>query len=385
MVEGVVRPSPPRRRVLRPGKLPPRLLERLLVLRGAPDRRVLVGPRCGEDAAVVALGRLRLVLKSDPVTFTGTGIGWYAVQVNANDLAVTGARPCWFQPTILVPPGTPAARVTAIGRDIDRACRALGIAVTGGHTEVTDAVTRPIVAGDMQGLLVGSRIVGSSGARPGDLVLMTKAAGVEGTAILATERRHDLARRVPAAVLRRARAFLRRPGISVVGEALAGARLGVSAMHDPTEGGVRAALHEMAYASGRRFAIDLDRVPVRPETARLCAHFGIDPLGLIGSGALLATVAPARAPRLLRAWRRHGVDAVVIGRVERGRGVRAWRGGRPVPLPWIAQDEIVAALLRRSPAPGIPAISRRRPEKPAGGPPPPLPGARRGTRVAPRA
>jgi len=334
-------PSP---RALQPGKLPPRLLVRLLQLRGAPDRRVLVGPRCGEDAAVVALGRLRLVLKSDPVTFTATEVGWYVVQVNANDVAVMGARPCWFQPTILLPPGTPFARVSAIGREIDAACRGLGIAVTGGHTEVTDAVTRPIVAGDMQGLLVGSRIVSSAGARVGDLVLMTKAAGLEGTAILAAERGYELERRVPDSVLRAARGFRRRPGISVVGEALVGARLGASAMHDPTEGGVRAALHEIAYAAAHRLAIDLDRVPVLPETEQLCRHFGIDPLGLIGSGALLATIAPARAPRLLQAWSRQGVHGVVIGRVDRGRGVRAYRRGRRVRFPWIAQDEIVKAL-----------------------------------------
>jgi len=317
---------------------------RLLRLRGAPDRRVLIGPRCGEDAAVVALGRLRLVLKSDPVTFTATEIGWYVVQVNANDVAVMGARPCWFQPTILLPPGTPSTRVGAIVREIDAACRGLGIAVTGGHTEVTDAVTRPIIAGDMQGLLVGPRIIGSAGARTGDLVLMTKAAGLEGTAILAAERARALARRVPDSVLRTARGFRRRPGISVVREALIATRLGTSAMHDPTEGGVRAALHEIAYASAHRLTIELDRVPVLPETEQLCRHFGIDPLGLIGSGALLATITPARAPRLLRAWKRQGVAAAVIGRVERGRGVRAFRRGRAARFPWIAQDEIVKAL-----------------------------------------
>jgi hydrogenase maturation factor len=307
-----------------------------------------VGPRCGEDAAVVALGRLRLVLKSDPVTFTATEIGWYVVQVNANDVAVMGARPAWFQPTILLPPGTAPARVGALVREIDVACRGLGIAVTGGHTEVTDAVTRPIVAGDMQGLLVGARVMSSAGARAGDLVLMTKAAGLEGTAILAAERRDALARHVPDAVLRTARGFRRRPGISVVREALIAARLGTSAMHDPTEGGVRAALHEIAYASAHRLAIDLDRVPVLPETERLCRPFGIDPLGLIGSGALLAMITPARAPRLLRAWKRHGIAAAVIGRVERGRGVRAVRGGRVVRFPWIAQDEIVKALAASS-------------------------------------
>lgn len=129
-----------------PGKIPPPVLARLLQWRGAADRRVIVGPRCGVDAAVVALGRRRLVLKTDPVTFTTQRIGWYVVQVNANDIAVMGGRPTWFQPTILLPPDTRVTAVMAIARDIHDACRHLGIAVTGGHTEVTDAVTRPVIA-----------------------------------------------------------------------------------------------------------------------------------------------------------------------------------------------------------------------------------------------
>jgi len=320
------------------------MLERLLRWRGAADRRVVVGPRCGVDAAVVRVGPQRLVLKSDPVTFTTTHLGWYAVQVNANDVAVMGARPAWFQPTILLPPRTRASQVEAIVRDIHRACRALAIAVTGGHTEVTDAVTRAIVAGDMHGVLIGLRPITAAGARPGDQVLLTKAAGVEGTAILAQERGRDLRRAVPAALLARAQGFRLHPGISVVAEALAATRHGASALHDPTEGGIRAALHELAHASRVRLRIDLDCIPIRPETDRLGRHFGIDPLGLIGSGALLVTIASAQARPLVAAWRRMGIPGTAIGRVEAGRGVVALRGERPVRFPWVAQDEIIKAL-----------------------------------------
>ena len=329
------------------GKLPPRLLERLLRWRGAPDRRVLVGPRCGVDAAVIALGRHRLILKSDPVTFTAEQIGWYAVQVNANDVAVMGGRPAWFQPTILVPPGTRPRVVMTIARQIDRACRLLGVAVTGGHTEVTDAVTRPVVAGDMQGLLIARRIITAGGAVPGDRLLLTKAAGIEGTAILAHERAAQLARAIPAALLRSAQRLRQRPGISVVPEAVIAARHAASAMHDPTEGGLRAGLHEIAFASRVRIDVDLDRISVLPPTAAICRRYAIDPLGLIGSGALLVTVPAARVPGLLAAWVRAGVAGRVIGTVEAGRGVRAFRQGRRVPFPWIVRDEIITALRRR--------------------------------------
>lgn len=328
------------------GKLPPRLLERLLCWRGAPDRRVLVGPGCGVDAAVVAVGRHRLVLKSDPVTFTARRIGWYVVQVNANDIAVIGGQPAWFQPTILVPPGTPASVIMAIARDIDAACRALGVAVTGGHTEVTDAVTRPVVAGYMQGPLRASRIITAAGARPGDVLLLTKAAGIEGTAVLVQERAGELGRVLPPGLLRAAQRLRYRPGISVVPEALVAARHDASAMHDPTEGGIRAGLHEIAFASGVRIDVDLERIPVLPPTARICHHYRIDPLGLIGSGALLVTAPAARVSRVLRAWARRGIAGRVIGSVAAGQGVRAVRHGRRVLFPWRVRDEIIPALAR---------------------------------------
>ena len=326
------------------GKLPPQLLERLLRWRGAWDRRVLVGPGGGIDAAVVAVGTHRLVLKSDPVTFTRRGVGWFAVQVNANDVAVMGGQPAWFQPTILVPPGTRASTVLAIARDVDRACRALGVAVTGGHTEVTDAVTRPVVAGDMQGPLAASRIITAGGARPGDRLLLTKGAGIEGTAILAHERAHELARVLPGALLHAAQGLRQRPGISVVPDAVTAARHGASAMHDPTEGGVRAALHELAFASRVQLDVDLDRIHVSRATAEICRHYRIDPLGLIGSGALLVAISASRVSRLLSAWARRGIEASEIGSVARGRGVRATRQGRRVTFPWVSRDEIITAL-----------------------------------------
>jgi hydrogenase maturation factor len=331
---------------------------------------VIVGPRCGVDAAVVALGRHRLVLKSDPVTFTTGRIGWYVVQVNANDIAVMGGRPAWFQPTILLPPATRTSVVMAIARDIHDGCRRLGIAVTGGHTEVTDAVTRPVIAGDMHGLLVAGRVITAGGARPGDRVLLTKAAGIEGTAILAHERARELERVLPPRLIGAARRLRQQPGISVVPEAVIAARHGATAMHDPTEGGIRAALHEMAFASGMRFDVDLDRIPVLPPTVEICRRYGIDPLGLIGSGALLVTVRAHGTRSLLHAWARRGIVGQLIGSVARGRGVRAFRLGHRVAFPWLVRDEIITALdahdLERAPItprrranPGEPPTRRR--------------------------
>ena len=239
--------------------------------------------------------------------------------------------------------------VLTIAREIDRTCRALDVAVTGGHTEVTDAVTRPIVAGDMQGLLVTSRVITAGGARPGDRLLITKAAGIEGTAILAHERARELGRALPGALVRSAQRLTQHPGISVVPDAVIAARHGASAMHDPTEGGIRAGLHEIAFASRVRLDVDLERIPVLPQTAAICCHYGIDPLGLIGSGALLVAIPAPRVTPLLRAWARRGIAGSAIGCVRAGRGTRAMRQGHRVPFPWLARDEILDALHRGPP------------------------------------
>jgi hydrogenase maturation factor len=325
---------------LLPGKLPVALLQQLLRFRGATDRRVVLGPAFGQDAAVIDLGSQYLILKSDPVTFTVEEIGWYAVHVNANDVAVMGARPAWFQPTIIVPDHTAPGTVRQIVRDIDRSARQLDIAVTGGHTEVSTAVNQPIVAGDMQGVVRRDALVTSAGARIGDIIIMTKCAGIEGTSIIA-RRFARVARTVLGTrAQREAARFHHRPGLSVVREALLAARAGATAMHDPTEGGVAAALFELATASGRRLVVDLDRIAVHSHTLRLCGYLGLRPLGLIGSGALLVTISGQKADSLLHAFNRRRIPAAVIGTVGPGRGVEARRAGKRVRFEWSQRDEL---------------------------------------------
>jgi hydrogenase expression/formation protein HypE len=329
---------------LLPGKLPIRLLRQLIRYSGIRDPAVLIGPRFGEDAAVIDLGDRYLVLKSDPVTFTAKEVGWYAVHVNANDIAVMGAQPRWFQTTLIAPLDTTSETVRVIFRDVHRAARQLGISVTGGHTEISSAVSQPIVAGDMQGTVSPRRLVTSAGAHAGDAVVFTKSAGIEGTSILARERPQVARRLLGRRGANRAARFHHQPGISVVREALLAATCGATAMHDPTEGGVAAGLFELATASTCRLDIDLDCIPIHLLTDRLCRHFGLRPLGLIGSGSLLATVRGHRVSRLLARLRAAGVPASVIGVVSRGRGVRARAGGKRVPFIWSERDELTRIL-----------------------------------------
>jgi hydrogenase maturation factor len=326
------------------GKLRAQLLQAIFDKHPLRDPRVVVGPRVGEDAAVLDVGDRYLVATADPITFATDDVGWYALQVNANDVAVRGARPRWFLATILLPAErADEDAAVALFDQLTAACDELDVALVGGHTEITTGVDRPIVAGTMLGEVQKDRLVTTSGARPGDAVIMTKGVPLEGAAIIAREREADLlARGVRPSVIARAKAFLRSPGLSVVPEVEVVCELTrPHAMHDPTEGGVATALRELADAAGVGLRIDRDRIVVLPEGAELCAAFGLDPLGTIASGALLVTLAPADAAAVVHALAREGIDAHYIGRVvPREKGVMLVDGRETRPLPLFAQDEI---------------------------------------------
>ncbi len=304
------------------GKIPHDLLAELLAGLPTADPRVVLGPQVGEDAAVIALPDRYLVAKTDPITFATDEIGWYAVQVCANDIATTGAAPLWFLATLLLPGGSATADLArAIFGQMGAACRDLGVAVVGGHTEVTYGLDRPIVVGCMLGEVAPERLVRTGGAQPGDAILLTKGAPVEAAAIIAREKRDQLAGHFPEDLLDRAAAFLHAPGVSVVRDAAVAMSVGgVTAMHDPTEGGVVTALWEMAEASRCGIEVSLygDAQPWLPEAAALCRFFGLDPACAIASGALLLTVTPACLPAMLDAYARAGIPVYPLGRMIAG-------------------------------------------------------------------
>ncbi len=330
---------------LRTGKLPPELLKKLLKNTGARDPRVVLGPRIGEDAAIVRLGGQLLVLKTDPVTYASDMIGWYAVNVNANDIATRGAKPAWFQAVVLLPPGSEERLAEDIFKQISNAAKELDIAVTGGHTEVTPGISSPIVVGDMHGVLDRGKPVLTSGARVGDSIVLTKGAGIEGTAAIARERRKELVKAFGRAFADRAANFLFEPGLSVLPEARLAVKHGVRAMHDPTEGGVSMGIYELGAASGKSVELDVDRVVVLPETERICARYKLDPLGLLGSGALIATFRPADADSYVRDAKKQAIDAAVVGRVVPGKDrSKAIVGGKVTPLSFSERDEVLRVL-----------------------------------------
>ncbi|HEV8673317.1 MAG TPA: AIR synthase family protein [Methylomirabilota bacterium] len=306
------------------------------------DERVVLGPRVGEDAAILDLGDRYLVATTDPITFVTDDLGWYALVVNANDIAVRGAVPRWFLVTCLLPEGhTTEGSVENLFGQLGAACRELGVSLVGGHTEVTHGLDRPLLIGTMLGEVAKDRLVTTGGARPGDALLLTKGVPVEGTSIIARVRAAELrARGYDEVWLERARGYLAKR--SVVPEALLAVELApIHAMHDPTEGGLATALWELADAAGVGLTVETGRIPILPEGRRLCAEFGLDPLGTIASGALLITLAPADAGVVMHACAREGIDCAFIGRVvAREAGVTLTKGRERRELPRFPQDEI---------------------------------------------
>jgi hydrogenase maturation factor len=325
--------------VIPAGKLPAELLARLLAA-GPLPADVRLGPALGEDACVLAVPGGVLVAATDPITLTSSDVGRGAVIVNANDVAVCGVRPRWFLAVVLLSLGTTEAAVEELFATMRDALDEVGACLVGGHTEVTSAVSQPVVVGQMLGLGEDGRHVTTGGAAPGDIVVQVGAVPVEGAAVLAAasaERTVALAPEVVAA----ARRALRDPGISVVDAALAAAALGATSLHDPTEGGLAAGLHEVALAAGVGIRIAPERVRWFEPGVAVCRAFGADPWATLASGALLATFPPAALADALAGLAALGRPVAEIGVVEAGAGLHDTTGD---PIPWPQRDEVARVL-----------------------------------------
>ena len=298
-----------------PGKVPTEILEKIVFRNlGAKRDDVVLSPSLGEDAAIVKAGNKVLAVSSDPITGAEKWLGWLAVHVSANDVATRGVQPCWFNSIILLPKNSTTETIEKICTQMDKAARQLNIAIIGGHCEVTPGIDHPIVAGCAIGVAEDGKYVSSGGAKIGDRIILTKGAGIEGTAILASDRRQELLKVFDESFVDNAENFFKK--ISVVKEAITAFNTGgVSAMHDPTEGGVAGGLHELADAANVGFQVYENRILVPEETRKICEHFSVDPLQLISSGSLLVVADEEWADEIIGSLSRNGVEASVIGEV----------------------------------------------------------------------
>jgi hydrogenase maturation factor len=302
---------------LRVGKLKPELLEKYVLNRiGFRDHRVIVGGKIGEDAAIIDLGNERvLVVHTDPITGSVDLLGILGIMVPSNDIAVRGVKPSWASITIFLTPDTEESEIDRITKQLHDTAKELEIMIIGGHTEYTDAVKRPVVVSTMIGVGDKRKIISTSNAQVGDLIILTKTIGIEATAIIAREFREFLEKRgISKDIIEKASRYYEK--ISVMKEALLLASHGyVNAMHDPTEGGVLAGLAELAYASNKSIIVYRDSLPLSEETKILLSVFHLDPLRVLSSGSLLAAVKKRYAHEALDLLRQEGVEATIIGEV----------------------------------------------------------------------
>ena len=322
------------------GKLPHDEMARFFNLLLRTDERVFLGPGIGLDCAVIDFGDTYLVAKSDPITFTADEIGTYVVQINANDIATTGAQPRWFLATLLLPPGMDKHAIQSIFNQLQSACSALNTQLVGGHTEITKGLDRPIICGTMLGEVRKENLITPQGASAGDVVLLSKGIPLEAASILARDFEHLLSG-IDQETIRRARNYLHDPGISIVAEAMIAANTGgVTAMHDPTEGGLAGALWELAEAAQVGILVEEAAIPVLDAAGEICSVLGIPPMEAISSGALLLTVRSSMAEEIIGKINAANILIAEIGVVTADKSVVLQTGDGPQEIKRPARDAL---------------------------------------------
>ncbi len=299
------------------GKVPNKVLQEIVFRNlGAKRDDVVLNPSIGEDAAIVKAGNELVAVSSDPITGAEEWLGWLAVHVSANDVATRGVQPRWFNSIILLPKNSTNELVEKICTQMNKAANQLNIAIIGGHCEVTPGIEHPIVTGCAIGIVEEGKYVTCGGARIGDQIILTKGTGIEGTAILASDRRTELLKDFDENFLNQAENFFEQ--ISVVKDALTAFKMGgISAMHDPTEGGVAGGLHELADAANIGFKVYEEKILVPEETHKICAHFNLDPLQLISSGSLLIVAKEEKTDKIINSLSKNNVKSSIIGEVTK--------------------------------------------------------------------
>lgn len=322
---------------MKTGKVPVEILEKEVFARLKVERpEVLVKPKIGEDCSVLDFGEYVCVLSTDPITGAITDVGRLAVHVSCNDIASNGVEPLGILLTILAPEGTSAEELGQIMEQVNCEAAKINVAVLGGHTEITSAVQKVIISATAIGRARKGNYVTSSGARPGNDLVVTKAVGLEGTAILAADFAHRLQGKVEESVLSKARQYVEE--ISVVPEGILAAKNGATAMHDITEGGLLGAVYEMAQSSGVGVRVEEGLIPLKEETKAICTALGVNPYLLISSGALL--IAAEDGARLVKVLQEAEISAAVIGKVTEKEKIFVTADGIEIPIVPPKRDEL---------------------------------------------
>jgi hydrogenase maturation factor len=331
------------KKTLNQGKLPAVFLSSLLDKLSRKDKNVIIPPGIGLDAAGLKIGKNLLAVTMDPITLSSTKIATYSVAVNINDIACLGCKPRWYTATLLLPKNTDRAFVENIFQELADELKRYKITAIGGHIEVTDTVNTPILVGQIIGESFNNKLLDARNAKSGDQILLCQPIAIEGTALISSEKTKLLAPYFSKNEIKKMQGLLENPGICILPLVKKIIKIpGIVAFHDPTEGGVATALHELADAADCGLQIDYSAINILPCTQKLAKIFNIDPLGLLASGSLLVVCKDKAVGNTLK---KLGATANVIGQFISNRKERIlFKGKRKRRLPRFDRDEITLIL-----------------------------------------
>ena len=326
--------------MLKVGKLDNKLLSEAVINKIKCKRpEVLVHAGVGEDCATIDFGQYECVMSTDPITASVRDIGRLCIHISANDIASNGIEPIGILLAVMLPEGTTEADITHIMEQAAEAAAECNIEIIGGHTEITKAVNRPVIVSTAIGRGIAKQSASATKIKPGDAIIMTKTAGIEGTGIIARDYENELAGILNREEMEHAKSLL--SAVSVVKEGIIAGGIGTHGMHDITEGGVLGAIWEMCSIAGAGAHIDAQKIPKDPVSEKICAHFGIDILRLISSGCMLIIAAPDKKDEIIRELCTQGVPATEIGKIlPKGEELCIFKAGKATKIDPPAADEL---------------------------------------------
>lgn len=335
------------KKVLPVGKLDSEVLKKIVFDKITYKRNeVITRPGIGEDCAVVDFDKYECVLSTDPITAAASDIGRLAIHISCNDIASNGVEPLGILLAVMLPQGTTQEDIEHIMADAGRAAELAGVEIIGGHTEITPAVNTPVIVSTALGRAVRGSSANALDMKPGDLIYITKTAGIEGSGIIACDFTDELKSILTVGEIDEAKSLL--DYVSVIPEGIIGGEVGTSGMHDITEGGIFGAVWEMCTVSGNGANIYPERVPVLPVTEKICMYYNIDCFRLISSGCMLMSVPAEKVSEMEKRMDKANIRFTCIGEVtDAACGINAVYGnGRREEIAPPAADELYKVVKR---------------------------------------
>ncbi len=329
-----------RNKMLKVGKLDNKLLSEAVINKIKCKRQeVLVHAGVGEDCAAIDFGKYECVMSTDPITASVKDIGRLCIHISANDIASNGIEPIGILLAVMLPEETTEADIIHIMEQAAEAAAECNIEIIGGHTEITKAVNRPVIVSTAVGRGLAKQSASATQIKPGDSIIMTKTAGIEGTGIIARDYENELAGILSQEEIAHAKGLLSE--VSVVKEGIIAGRIGTHGMHDITEGGVLGAIWEMCSIAGQGARIDAEAIPIDEVTRKICKNYDINVLRLISSGSMLIIAAPDKKDEIIRELYKQGVRATEIGKIiPKEEGLCIFEAGKATKIDPPAADEL---------------------------------------------